>query len=380
MLSEAAVRQKLTGKQQQLRDAVFVQPAKEELARARELAGMAEFHRAIEALRRAEAHLTYFREHLTSNQDYLDVERFLLQLLLGLDAYDEARAVMRRLATMAPHLALDPLHFSVQAIEQFERIKSELAYTTGLTITSEPTGAKVFLDAAPRGTTPLFLPQIPQGRHYIRLEGASGVFFRDILLDSSEPRTVHGVLGAPAFHSAPDEGGHPPDRLAILTAVYHALGTLLQVDYLVFAQLDESGIEAALFHVRTSSFTVSYKVLIEPGRPPATFLERLALELSSQVGPNGEPRQTAPLDRPPSPDTNFLLRAYFFDDLVPMALMAPGQNMVQSPRKPFYRKAWFWGAAGVAAVAGGALAWFTVTRPDNGAETVTIRFLFPLAQ
>ncbi len=385
-ISEAAILELIAGKGPALRDAVFLAPAREALAKARELAGLAEFRQAIAMLQEAEAHLSYYREHLTSNEDFLEVELFLLQLLFGLGEYDQATGVLRRLATVAPERELDPLRFSSQSIALYDRIKTELRYTTGLQISSEPESATAYLDGRPRGTTPLFLPQIPQGRHYIRLEGPAGVFFQDVVLDSSDSRTIHGVLGPPGFHTAPDEtpaARRNATSAKHLTSIYHALGQALRVDYLLLAVLDEDGLEASLFHVQDEAFSPSYKVLLEPGRAAPASLDRLAAQLAGLVLPDGELSERAPLDQPPSPDSNRLLQKYFFESHTPAVTAYPvaGTTARDGKERSLFRQPWFWGGAGgVVGLAAGTATWFAVKNRQNNTTTVSIRFHFPAGQ
>ncbi len=381
-LSEAAILEALAGRQPDLREAVFVAPAREALEKARELAGRAEFQQAILSLQAAETHLLYYREHLTTDEVFLETEQFLLQLLLGLGEHDRALDVMRRLATVAPGLHLDPLRFSRQSIEMWQRVTSELRYCTGIEITSEPSGATAYLDGRSVGPTPLFLPRVPQGRHYIRLEGVGGVFFQDLVLTSSDEQHIHGVLESPRFHRAgplPDleTVGSQTAEVGRLRALYGVLGQALKADFLVVAVLDPGGVEATLFRVSDRRFSPSYRVFLDARRPGPRPLQRLATELERFVQMDTSFVETLPLDQTPDPDTNRQLLLYFFQDR--QSLLASASNPTGThTRGRFLRSPWFWGAAGgTLAIAAGAAGYFMARDQNSSTGTVSIRFQFP---
>ena len=70
--------------------------------------------------------------------------------------------------------------------------------STALTITSEPSGARVVVDGIGRGTTPLTVPHLPGGLRRVRVIKDGFVSQeRDVRLGASrEPATIHVTLDA----------------------------------------------------------------------------------------------------------------------------------------------------------------------------------------
>jgi len=58
------------------------------------------------------------------------------------------------------------------------------AATGGLDITSEPSGARVTIDGTDYGVTPLAVPDLPVGRHTVRLESDAGTLERSVQVEA----------------------------------------------------------------------------------------------------------------------------------------------------------------------------------------------------
>lgn len=194
----------LAGQQVQVREQLFVLPGRVALQEARTLAEQALFAQAVDKLLEAEKSLLFYAEHLSSNQELIEIQVSLAQLYSALGDQANLEARLERLVQLAPDKALDPLRASPTLLETYARIREQvLAQVGSLELTSEPPGATVYVDGAPRGSTPLVVEGLPFGPHFVRLEHENGrMLYRELNLRVEGRQQVGGVLGAPSFYSA----------------------------------------------------------------------------------------------------------------------------------------------------------------------------------
>jgi hypothetical protein len=84
------------------------------------------------------------------------------QLLLTKAGFnDYTRSVLIELST--------PVTVGATLIKSLPEPTTPSPTTGSIAITSFPAGAMVFVDSTPRGTTPVILPEIPTGNHYVTL-------------------------------------------------------------------------------------------------------------------------------------------------------------------------------------------------------------------
>ena len=112
------------------------------------------------------------------------------------DSAKEGRATYRQLIFLDDFYEVDQNRFepSLQQVLEKERDALAGAPVGNLTLTSEPTGARVYLDGQHRGYTPLNLDMVQVGTHVVRFEARGAGPWGKVLTVGTRELKVHAPL------------------------------------------------------------------------------------------------------------------------------------------------------------------------------------------
>jgi len=382
-LVEEDARRALATRREDLHQQTFYMAANALLKDARAFALQARFEEALESASQAEAILYYFREQLTSNQVLWSIQELKAQLYYGLGHPNDAEPALRTMAQMAPGRALDPARFSQEIIAHHQRMLDDTRSSARLRITSIPEGASVFLDGNLRGTTPLTLPNLPRGYHFLRMaRNDGGVHFEDLEIPARGDVVVRSQLRPPRLGragvisrlTAPDE--------SMTLMAYQAMGRVLGLDVLPIAWLHEGGLELQLFQLATGQVSTSFQAPVGEDVPNLeTVIHRLVGQVTTLLNDEGNLRRTATLMPGVTLGNNPELPNYYFAPLGSDAIawqVDQASERAARRAKPFYKRRWFWAiVGGSAAATAGGIAWWTLGPPSNVDDQAGISFQFP---
>ncbi|MFM7202320.1 MAG: PEGA domain-containing protein [Myxococcota bacterium] len=306
----------LLGQQAQVREQLFLLPGRVALQEARTLAEQAQFADAVEKLLEAERSLLFYAEHLTSNQELIEIQVSLAQLYSALGDQANVEARLTRLVELAPERALDPLRASPALLETYARIREQVLRQVGsLELLSEPAGAKVYVDGVLRGATPQVVEGLPLGKHFVRLEHESGrMLYREVTLTATGRMQVGGRLGAPSFYSVSRPLPAPSEGERRLYEAYRTLGRVVGADLLLLGQVKADGLEVQLLNVVDGQRSALYEVPLALDLSNlGSSMRNLALQLEPLVGVSGSLLKTSTYPLVSDPASNQQLSGLLFE-------------------------------------------------------------------
>lgn len=188
---------------------------------------MEAFQRAIELMEQNIADVT--------NYNILTDTLSNLALAYQLMGYDvDSRKRMQQFAHLKPDATLSVDKFPKDLLEVLatEQAKIKKAGPGKLVITTEKPGAKVFIDGAERGVTPLTVADIGFGYHYLVMRDAQGKVYTEQLRirGKGKEQQVNAVLqGAGEASASAGEGGMPSYYTDLLTQLKTGKFTTLEL-------------------------------------------------------------------------------------------------------------------------------------------------------
>lgn len=242
---------------------------------------------------------------------------------------------LKRLLTWRPNFAPDPSQVPPALNESLEAARQQVSQLprADLNVTSEPTGAQVFVDGDYIGVAPITVPGLAVGEHYITLKKLGykrGLRVAQVKEGGGSPvvgklqRSEKYLLVEQAIAKvAPEMGQSPIDN------VVDNLRETLFLDQTVFMGVqkgtgEEVLLTAYLYDLRTRRLLTkeSTKVRLQGGVPASGALAGAADRLYVGVDYDGSGLR-APVDAPPPEPAD---------------------------TRPLYKRWWFWTAVGVIAV------------------------------
>jgi hypothetical protein len=219
-----------------------------------------EYDSAFDKLRQADSVLRGLTPLLDATAALAEVNLLLGQVQLG--RKDEARALeaFRVARRLAPGLtALDPGKYRPQVVQLWDKAATpaEAGKTGVLVVTSEPPEAAVWVDGQPVGVTPLELPGVIAGEHYVGTFLAGHAPRMERVTIKADARVEQSVL----LSRLPAEQRARSLRFALmrgtdlpLKRAAALLADVASVDVLVLVRQAEGGaLEAAAWDVRTAT-------------------------------------------------------------------------------------------------------------------------------
>lgn len=383
IIDSQAVQTRMASKRGPVQAAIFHGEAEQLLAEARILMEQAEFPQAAVTLDQARESILFYREHLTTQAELIDIHLTLSLLYVGLGEQQKALTELRRVASYNPKLQLDPQRFPPDVIDSYQAIRAEVISSSGsLEVTSTPPGARVYVDGALRGETPVVIQGIPSGEHFIRLEDASNrVDFREVTVDPQHTTPVVSTLRLPNFHlgtSKPFQSLPRDKRGAHVVRVYSVVSQALEVDLVVVAQLVGDFLTLQLYRPSTAQFTVAYQAqVLGPGADTSSAVKGLVKRLAGTLGPDNAIQSKylgAPIDLDPGQNATLAQIVFGAVDTTGVKVTPSPRDADNSPsetppadgpesstwqgnnddRTPLFRRRWVWAVVGGLVVGAGA--------------------------
>lgn len=241
---------------------------------------------------------------------------------------------LRRLFVWRPNYTADPSQVPPQMLEAVEAARQQVAQLprADLRVSSEPTGAQIFVDGDYIGVAPLTVPGLAVGEHYVTLKKLGykrGLRVAQVKEGGGSPvvgklsRSDKYLLVEQALLKVAPQLGQSP-----IDSVVDNLRETLFLDQTVFVKLrkltgDDVELSAYLYDLRSRQLISKQvsNVRVLASVPQSGALASAADRLYSGVDYEGGLR--APVDAPPP---------------------APADT------RPLYKRWWFWAAVGVIAV------------------------------
>ncbi len=159
---------------------------------------------------------------------------------------DEARIALLDLLAVSPDYELDKRRFPQDFVDLRTTVQqSRSASLRGaLTIKSQPPGARIYLDGEPKGFTPATVPNLPVGKHLLKLERPGFKMYGALVEVTLEDGEVSGALTPTPAYQAYDKvtaGLVREARSGKGGPVVQALGKTLQVDRAIVALVKGGG-------------------------------------------------------------------------------------------------------------------------------------------
>ena len=167
------------------------------LRQSEDLYRRGETTQAIETLRQLQVILASNKTVWKESVDLL-AEGLLLQgrALLHAGQSEEAKAAFSWYFSLRPHEPPDPARYRPQVISFYENnVMIPLAQNqVELELISVPAGLSVWLNGKRLGATPITIPALIPGKHFLRLEGGMATHQEMIEIHPSKPRQQHRAL------------------------------------------------------------------------------------------------------------------------------------------------------------------------------------------
>lgn len=332
-----------------------------------------------EALGSAQAALAHYQahpEHLGDGARFLDAHLFAALALMELGREQEAQQQLSAALILRPQLHLLESEFSPTALSALERARDQTAKwaRAPLTVSSSPAFARLQLDGSPAGETPLTLPSLAVGRHFLRLT-KDGHLAHHQWVEVKPPGSSAEVTLIPSPVEAL--------RQELFGAVARGEGS--RVESLARRLAAESGMEAVVLLAATQG---PERFLVSAARVPAegpagracTTLSLdlvdavMALDAVARVLAAGGAEGPLVVGQPPPEGALDFQQHYLGLRPPPAKLVLPLAS--PPPPLPAYRSGWFWAAAGVAAAVAGVGA-YLLARPSPPAPGVLLIVSLP---
>ena len=241
---------------------------------------------------------------------------------------------LKRLLTWRPNHTPDPAQVPPQMNDAIESVRQQVGQLprADLKVTSEPSGAQVFVDGDYIGVAPLTVPGLAVGEHYVTLKKLGykrGLRVAQVKESGGSPvlgklqRNEKYLLVEQAIAKVAPQMGQSP-----IDTVVDNLRETLFLDQTVFIKVkklagDEVELGAYLYDLRSRRLLnqQTSKLRAPAGVPAAGALASVSDRLYTGVSYDGGLQ--APVDAPPP---------------------APADT------RPLYKRWWFWAAVGVIAV------------------------------
>ena len=208
----------------------------------------------------------------------------------------DAKIALVDLARLAPGFALPPGYPPVFQRE-YEKAQKRLdKQPRGQVVIEGPSGATAFLDGRDLGMVPATEENVPSGTHYVRVDGARGEKFGQVIEVKSNTAKVKAAFGAPPGRAPVNMVPNPNvtatvdegmgQRLAAYCTAAGADFALIGVVYRVSDTQLSAG--TALFHAKRSAFaqlgTVTFDVDVLTANTESFKLADEVLKRSASLG------------------------------------------------------------------------------------------------
>jgi hypothetical protein len=184
--------------------------------------------------------------------------RAATELLLGKQR--PARQTLRALLGIHPQLEIDPSLFNPEMWKVVQQVRESLGGRAALSVSviASPQHARVYLDGAFVGVTPLELEGVLEGEHYVRLEVDGYVpWGQRISVQSGPPTKVAGTLARPVGHAELLDLLQRAVAEKLPPALQQELATRLQAEVLLLTVVDVQGdkvaVRSGLFDLKSAS-------------------------------------------------------------------------------------------------------------------------------
>jgi TolB-like protein len=375
-----------------------------------------EFDEAVQLLASS---LKKIEENLAEVSDYgllADIHLWLgiAQFRAGNEA--EGTAALTRALVLRPALQLDPERYPplFRRIVEEARTRVQSGPKGRLRVDSTPPGCEVLLNGVVRGRTPVEIPDLPAGRHYLRISCAGyepQALVREVpagatvaasvqlvaaktLAAPADPmppllaRLRQGLIDGPTLHAIREVAVQSAASFVIVGYVAREAGAYGLRAYLFRAQDGRlvplpagrfdpellNAVEQARLLARAAEKTVV--TFPPPGAPLAA--EEVAPRPSGQ---RPEIRSAADLARVEArlarEELERLAREERERRLASLGRFDPTQDRTARPEPPWYKKWWFWTIVGAVVVGGVTGAAVGASSRKGGSATIGLRWGVP---
>lgn len=208
----------------------------------------------------------------------------------------DAKVALTDLARLAPGYAL-PTGYPPVFQREYEKAQKRLdKLPRGQVVIEGPSGATAFLDGRDLGMVPATEENVPSGTHYVRVDGARGEKFGQVIEVKSNSARVKAAFGAPPGRAPVNMVPNPnvtatvdegmAQRLAAYCTAAGADFALIGIVYRVSDTQLSSG--TALFHARRAAFaplgTVTFDVDVLTANTESFKLADEVLKRTASLG------------------------------------------------------------------------------------------------
>ncbi len=374
---------------------VFLGSAEAAFQEGRILYDNAQFMGALASLEKAEGTLERGIEFLRDPKLLVEIHIYLGLTNMALGDTEVAATHFEEVARADPARSLDPVRTPPKMLEAFDASRAQVAEadTARVEISSgKVTGAEVYVNGMPSGSTPVIL-QLAPGRYHITAHDTErGWDYMDETVAAGDVRDLD-------FHLR-DRGIRPlgrekreSGRSRKVVALYRGLGEAIPADLLLLASLDDGdNLHLQLYSPRSDVFSQEVLGLVAPGGSldggAVDELVAQVLELgdgSGGIRPDSTSATIVPVYIGRNPTANRLLAGGQPDERVVVRDPGPtagdddddDRPVRLGPTKPVHKRPAFWVVLGTAVAGGvaGAIAGASYAanqQPVMGNGTVTV--------
>ncbi|MEZ4704652.1 MAG: PEGA domain-containing protein [Bdellovibrionota bacterium] len=211
-----------------------------------------------------------------------------------------------------------------------------------LLVQSQPDGAVVVVDGVEMGKTPIEVPDLPRGMHFLVVEKTGyKTISEPVLVKGGEFNYSQVLQKQTTFDVIPKDQSTNQDLEPL-----KRLAADIGVDHILLGSVDseQSKISAQVFHAQTSSFSNVFTQGYQKDK-----MERSTKKLVSKIEAwIRDQRKTSRFEN--TPQTT--ITEGFQESMIPKASSTSRANSFEDGNKPFYKKWWFWAIIGGAAAVG----------------------------
>lgn len=372
---------------------VFLGSAESSFQEGRILYDNAQFMGALSSLEKAQKSLERGIEFSRDPKLLVEINLYLGLTNMALGDTEVAAGYFEEVARTDPARSLDPVRTPPKMLETFEgaRERVEASGAARVDISSgKVTGAEVFVNGMPSGSTPATLELAP-GRYHITVHDPErGWDYADETVAADDVRDLDFRLKRRGIRPLGREKAEST-RSRKVQALYRGLGEAIPGDLVLMASMDEGdNLHLQLYSPRSDVFSLEVLGLVAPGGTldvgAVNELVAQVLELGDGTGgirPDSTSATLVPIYIGRNPTLNVLLAGPEPEERVAGRNDPRGDDdddrppVVKGPTKPVHERPAFWVILGTAVAGGvaGAIAGASAAasqQPVMGNGTVTV--------
>ncbi len=283
------VARRIDGREGIIMSEAFLGPARDLLEEGRVLYERADPDQAIPVLEEAVAEFNDTMAYTTENRSLIESLLTLGFAYMVVGEEERARSAFSRVAQLDPGRELDPVNYAPRIVDFYSQVRGEVLQrgSGSLEVLSPQPGAEVFIDGRKVGNTPMVVPDLPVGRHFLAVKGGEGRRSFGVVDIEQDLRGVARVSLENTSLAEADR--HERDRSRQVDRFYRSLADHIDADAVLLGGVEFDGdLGLQLYAVHAGNF--SKPLTTDHGGDPYSAAADLAPALAVYLSSTGDLR------------------------------------------------------------------------------------------